>query len=181
MHQTLICSAPLIFSTWHFFRLKQWSKNPFKVSEFGSYLPCRLVLTCYKSLTLPLGELLSWQGWVTTHLTSHITCHITHGERGPHIRSWPVSTGNWGARAATLAHSSPGHSTTTPTADDIMRARTDGRGWYSILTNTQRILIIRPRSTTSTRFSPRMNVNFSDLTSVNCSYSIWVCVCIVLD
>ena len=99
-----MCSAQLIFNTLHFSRLKQWWRNPFKVSVLGSYLPCRLLLTCYKSLTLPLGELLSWQGWVTTHLTSHITCHITHGtERGPHIRSWPVSTGNWGARAATLA------------------------------------------------------------------------------
>lgn len=178
MHQTLICSAPLISNTLHFSRLKQWSRNPFKV--FGSYLPWRLVLTCYKSLTLPLGELLSWQGWVTTRLTSHITCHIT---QGPHIRSWPVSTGNWGARAgaATLAHSSPDHSTTTPTADDIMRARTDSRGLLIFYFDQHTENTDHPRSTISTRFRTCMNVNFSDLTSVNCSYSIWVCVCIVLD
>ena len=178
MHQTLICSAPLIPNTLHFSRLKQWSRHPFKV--FGSYLPWRLVLTCYKSLTLPLGELLSWQGWVTTRLTSHITCHITQGR-----------TSDPGQCPQATEAPGPGPRL-WPTAHPPQHNNTNSR-WYNESTDRQQrgLLIFyfdqhtentdHPRSTTSTRFSPCMNVNFSDLTSVNWSYSIWVCVCIVLD
>lgn len=135
---------------------------------------------------LQITDTATWWAVILTgmgHDSSHITHHMSHNTRGarpahPILASVHRQLRSPG-RDSGPQLTRPQHNNTNSRWYNESTDRRPGLIFY--FDQQQRILIIRPRSTTSTRFSPRMNVNFSDLTSVNCSYSIWVCVCIVLD
>lgn len=176
MHQTLMCSAHLIYLTLCTFIDWNNDQGTHSNSQCGSYLPCRLFLSCYKSLTLPLAELLSWQGWVTSRLTWH---HMSHNTRGARARtSYP------GQCPQATEEPGPRLWLTRPQHNNNNSSR-----WYNESTALADILFWPTHREYWSSYWPHhrpshrqcMNVNFSDLTSVNCSYSIWICVCIVLD
>ena len=134
---------------------------------------------------LQITDTATWWAVILTgmgHDSSHITHHMSHNTGPAH----PILA------SVHRQLRSPGRGRDSgPQLTRPQHNNTNSR-WYNESTDRQWGLLIfyfdqhtentdHHQSTTSTRFSPCMNVNFSDLTSVNWSYSIWVCVCIVLD